>query len=51
MAAMGLPDGVHQLSDLFVDVFDGRAQLKGSSTLAGRSATLIVGYMQWCAAL
>lgn len=36
IGAMGLPDGIHQLSDLQVEVCDGRAQLEGTDTLAGR---------------
>ena len=36
ISAMGLSDGIHRLSDLQVDVCDGKAQLEGTDTLAGR---------------
>ena len=36
IGAMGLSDGIHRLSDLQVDVCDGKAQLEGTDTLAGR---------------
>ena len=36
IGAMGLPDGIHQLSDLQVEVCRGRVQLEGTNILAGR---------------
>ena len=36
LAALGLPDGTHNLGTMSVDLKQGAARLAGKSTLAGR---------------
>ena len=41
IGAMGLPDGVHLLGTMSVDVLNGAVRLTGETTLAGRYVQLL----------